>query len=106
MRTLALTFLENIPFKKVKEAWLGADKVLVCEVVIAVLLIFAKVYVNSNYIYEKNAASVKKKEIKKEESKVKLMKIQLEKLKNTEKLNEYSKNLNMEENIDVVIVKQ
>lgn len=106
MKTLVLTFFENIPFGKIKEFWFKTDKVLFFEIMIIVLLIFAKVYVSSNYIYEKKIISKMKKEIKEDESSIKTMKIQLGMLKNREKLKEYSKNNGMEENIEVVIVKE
>lgn len=106
MKTLVLTFFENIPISKIKEFWMKADKVLLFEVMIIILLIFAKVYVSSNYIYEKEIISKIKKEIKEDETSIKTMKIQLGMLKNNEKLKEYSKNNGMEENIEVVIVKE
>ncbi|GAB4434310.1 MAG: hypothetical protein OHK0040_05280 [bacterium] len=105
MKTLALTFTETFSLKRIKEWWLNTDRVLVAEFFIAVLLIFMKVYVNSQYIYEKNKALKNEREIKLEESQVKLMKLEVDKYKNLERLKALSKSLSMEENIDVIIVK-
>lgn len=106
MKTITLTFMETLSLRVLKEWWKSTDKILAVEFFVIVILIFSKVYINSRYIYEKNDALKNKREIKMEESKIKLMKIQTEKFRNLEKLNTLSKSLNMEENIDVIIVKQ
>ncbi len=107
MRAITLTITETVSvLKRLKEWYMECDKILFFEVSLVLLLIFAKVYVNSRFIYEKNLSSIYKKKAIETESVAKTMKIQLEKFRNKEKLDELSKTLEMEENIDVIAVKQ
>lgn len=106
MKELALTFKEGRKVLKVRDWWQTIDHVLAIELMIVIFLMLFKLYVNACFIREKDDLLKMKKTIKSEESKTKMMKIRLEKIKNREKLKELSKTLNMEENIDVIIIKK
>lgn len=107
MKDATFFIKENISgsWVKVKEWGQTVDKILVSELIIVLLLIFLKVYINGRYIFEVNKASLAKKAMIKTESDAKKLKMLLAKYKNKEKLNVMSKTLNMEEDIEVVVVK-
>lgn len=107
MKDATVFIKENVSnnWVKVKEWGQTFNTILVSEIIIVLFLIFLKVYINGRYIYEVNKASLAKKSMIKVESDTKKLKILLDKYKNKEKLNEMSKTLNMEEDIDVVVVK-
>lgn len=108
MRThsLYLHYVFNtFPLRQIKEWWMAVDKVLVVELLILVGLIFTKIYVNARYIYEKNSALSLQRELKLEEGKIKKLKVELENYRNVSRLKELSKSMNMEDEIEVIVVK-
>lgn len=107
MKSFALTFKHVFSQKAdiFKSETKHIDMVLALEVMLIVLIIFLKLYVNGLYVSEKSKIGELRYKIKSIESDTKRFKVELAKYKDKERLNGISKLMSAGENIEVVVVR-